>query len=40
MTADEASALMLDLSYLEGNNPSIETLIGAGTTSWSIAHNE
>ncbi|PRO70079.1 methyl-accepting chemotaxis protein [Alteromonas gracilis] len=31
MTADEASALMLDLSYLEGNNPSIETLIGAGT---------
>ena len=31
MTADEASALMLDLSYLEGNSPSIETLIGAGT---------
>ena len=31
MTADEASALMLDLSYLEGSNPSIETLIGAGT---------
>ena len=31
MTADEASALMLDLSYLEGDNPSIETLIGAGT---------
>lgn len=31
MTADEASALMLDLSYLEDNNPSIETLIGAGT---------
>ena len=31
MTADEASALMLDLSYLDGNNPSIETLIGAGT---------
>ncbi|GAB5391375.1 MAG: methyl-accepting chemotaxis protein [Alteromonas macleodii] len=31
MTADEASALMLDLSYLEGNNSSIETLIGAGT---------
>ena len=31
MIADEASALMLDLSYLEGNNPSIETLIGAGT---------
>ncbi|WP_429933166.1 methyl-accepting chemotaxis protein [Alteromonas sp. 4B03] len=31
MTADEASALMLDLSYLEGNNPSIETLIGAGS---------
>ncbi|MEC8373707.1 MAG: methyl-accepting chemotaxis protein [Pseudomonadota bacterium] len=31
MFADEASALMLDLSYLEGSNPSIETLIGAGT---------
>lgn len=31
MVADEASALMLDLSYLEGNDPSIETLIGAGT---------
>ena len=31
MIADEASALMLDLSYLESNNPSIETLIGAGT---------
>jgi len=31
MTADEASALMLDLSYLESGDPSIETLIGAGT---------
>ena len=31
MTADEASALMLDLSYLESSDPSIETLIGAGT---------
>ncbi|MCB4438027.1 methyl-accepting chemotaxis protein [Alteromonas sp. McT4-15] len=31
MVADEASALMLDLSYLESNDPSIETLIGAGT---------
>lgn len=31
MVADEASALMLDLSYLEGNDPNIETLIGAGT---------
>ncbi len=31
MIADEASALMLDLSYLSGNDPDIETLIGAGT---------
>jgi methyl-accepting chemotaxis protein len=31
MVADEASALMLDLSYLDSNDPSIETLIGAGT---------
>ena len=29
--ADEASALMLDLSYLESNDPVVETLIGAGT---------
>ena len=31
MTADEASALMLDLSYLDSNDPSLDTLIGAGT---------
>ena len=31
MVADEASALMLDLSYIDSNDPSIETLIGAGT---------
>ena len=31
MTADEASALMLDLSYLDSSNPSLDTLIGAGT---------
>lgn len=31
MVADEASALMLDLSYLESNDPSLDTLIGAGT---------
>lgn len=31
MAADEASALMLDLSYLESNDPSLKTLIGAGT---------
>lgn len=31
MVADEASALMLDLSYLDSNDPSVETLIGAGT---------
>ena len=31
LIADEASALMLDLSYLEGSDSSIETLIGAGT---------
>jgi methyl-accepting chemotaxis protein len=31
MVADEASALMLDLSYLDSNGPSVETLIGAGT---------
>lgn len=31
MLADEASALMLDLSYLDANDASIETLIGAGT---------
>jgi len=31
MAADEASALMLDLSYLESNDPSLDTLIGAGT---------
>lgn len=30
-SADEASALMLDLSYLEGNSPTLPTLIGAGT---------
>lgn len=30
MIADEASALMLDLSYLEGNDPGIETIIGTG----------
>ncbi|WP_282145735.1 methyl-accepting chemotaxis protein [Alteromonas stellipolaris] len=29
--ADEASALMLDLSYLESDSPSLNTLIGAGT---------
>lgn len=29
--ADEASALMLDLSYIEAEGPSVETLIGAGT---------
>lgn len=29
--ADEASALMLDLSYLESDSPSLETLIGMGT---------
>ena len=32
LIADEASALMLDLSYLEGNDPSLPTLIGAGTS--------
>ncbi len=31
MTADEASALMLDLSYLDSSDPNIEILIGAGT---------
>ena len=31
MVADEASALMLDLSYIDSNDPGIETLIGAGT---------
>ncbi|MCU7554000.1 methyl-accepting chemotaxis protein [Alteromonas sp. ASW11-19] len=31
MSADEASALMLDLSYLEADGPGIQTLIGAGT---------
>ncbi len=31
MVADEASALMLDLSYIDSNDPVIETLIGAGT---------
>ncbi len=31
MTADEASALMLDLSYLDSGDPNIEILIGAGT---------
>ncbi|APE05343.1 MAG: methyl-accepting chemotaxis protein [Alteromonas sp.] len=31
MTADEASALMLDLSYIDSDDPGIETLIGAGT---------
>ncbi|QPG04435.1 MCP four helix bundle domain-containing protein [Salinimonas marina] len=30
-SADEASALMLDLSYLDNNAPGLETLIGAGT---------
>ncbi|MBT0586405.1 methyl-accepting chemotaxis protein [Alteromonas oceanisediminis] len=29
--ADEASALMLDLSYLSGDDPGLQTLIGAGT---------
>lgn len=29
--ADEASALMLDLTYIDAQGPSIETLIGAGT---------
>jgi len=29
--ADEASALMLDLSYLDSDSPSLDTLIGAGT---------
>ncbi len=29
--ADEGSALMLDLSYLDTNNPTVNTLIGAGT---------
>ena len=29
--ADEASALMLDLSYLEGNSNDLQTLIGTGT---------
>lgn len=28
--ADEASALMLDLSYLDANTPGLQTLIGAG----------
>ncbi|WP_100641165.1 HAMP domain-containing methyl-accepting chemotaxis protein [Alteromonas facilis] len=28
---DEASALMMDLSYLSGNDPGLPTLIGAGT---------
>lgn len=32
LIADEASALMLDLSYLEGDDPSLPTLIGAGTS--------
>ena len=32
LIADEASALMLDLSYLEGDAPSLPTLIGAGTS--------
>ena len=32
LIADEASALMLDLSYLEGDNPDLQTLIGAGTS--------
>ncbi len=31
MSADEASALMLDLSYLDPDEPGIQTLIGAGT---------
>ncbi|AUC90297.1 methyl-accepting chemotaxis protein [Alteromonas sp. MB-3u-76] len=31
MTADEASALMLDLSYIDSDDPGIDTLIGAGT---------
>ena len=30
MIADEASALMLDLSYLDSNDPGIETVIGTG----------
>ncbi|MCW8092045.1 methyl-accepting chemotaxis protein [Alteromonas sp. ASW11-130] len=29
--ADEGSALMLDLSYLDSNDPTINTMIGAGT---------
>ena len=32
MIADEASALMLDLSYLEGDDPSLPTLVGAGVS--------
>lgn len=31
LSADEASALMLDLSYLDPDEPGIQTLIGAGT---------
>lgn len=31
LAADEASALMMDLSYLESDSPSLETLIGTGT---------
>lgn len=31
MTSDEASALMLDLSYLDSDSPDLDTLIGAGT---------
>ncbi|MCW8108674.1 methyl-accepting chemotaxis protein [Alteromonas ponticola] len=30
--ADEGSALMLDLSYLDSDDPTVNTLIGAGTT--------
>ena len=30
--ADEASALMMDLSYLEGDEPELDTLIGTGAT--------
>ncbi|GEA10791.1 methyl-accepting chemotaxis protein [Alteromonas sp. KUL49] len=31
MASDEASALMLDLSYLDSDSPDLDTLIGAGT---------
>lgn len=31
-TADEASALMMDLSYLESNSPNLERMIGTGNS--------